>query len=148
MGAGYSVDGNQNAAAAITIIGVTRGAAKRIYTDYVALGSAATPADQANNVQANRTTAAGTATAVTPRPFDPADGASVATAGENHSAEPTKTADMVLLSLSPNSRSLAQWYAKAGRPIIVPDTANNGLALVFVVATGTQLFEATLHFDE
>ena len=145
---GYSVDGNQNAAAAVTILGHTRGASKRTFTDYVAIGSAATPADQANNLQLNRTTAAGTSTAVTPRPFDPAEGAAVAAAGESHTSEPTKTADLVLLSLSPNSRSLAQWYAKAGRPIIVPDTANNGLALVFIVATGTQLFEATIHFDE
>ena len=145
---GYSVDGNQNAAADITIIGVTRGADKRIFADYLAIGSAATPADQANNLQINRTPAAGTSTAVTPRPFDPSDGASVATAGENHSAEPTKTSGLVLLSISPNSRSLAQCYAKAGRPLIVPDTAANGLALVFIVATGTQLFEATIHFDE
>ncbi len=145
---GYSVDGNQNAAAAITIIGVTRGSAKRIFADYIAIGSAATPADQANNLQPNRTTAAGPSTAVTPRPHDPADGASVAAAGENNTSEPTKTSDLVLLSISPNSRSLAQWYAKAGRPIIVPDTANNGLALVFIVATGTQLFEATMHLDE
>lgn len=145
---GYSVDGNQAAAAAVTIIGVTRGAAKRIFVDYIAIGSAATPADQANNLQLNRTTAAGTSTAVTPRPTDSADGASVATAGENHTSEPTKTSDLVLLSISPNTRSLAQWYAKAGRPLIVPDTANNGLALVFIVSTGTQLHEATMHFDE
>lgn len=145
---GYSIDGNQNAAAAITILGHTRGASKRTFTDYVAIGSAATPADQANNLQLNRTTAAGTSTGVTPTPMDSADGASVAAAGENHSAEPTKTSGEVLLSISPNSRSLAQWYAKAGRPLIVPDTANNGLALVFIVATGTQLFEATIHFDE
>ena len=147
MGA-YSVDGNQNAAAATTILETTRGAAKRHKLYYLTIGSAATPADQANNMQVNRTTAPGTATAVTPRPLDPAEGAAVTTAGENQTVEPTKTADLVLLSFSFNSRANFQWYANPGREVVAPDTASNGLALVFVVATGTQLHEATMHIEE
>ena len=146
--AGYSVDGNQNAAAPITILGTTRGAAKMHKWFYLTVGSAATPADQAHNLQVNRTTAAGTSTAVTPRPLDPAEGAAVTTAGENHTAEPTKTADLVLLSISVNQRANFQWYANPGREIVAPDTSANGLALLFVVATGTPLCEATVHFDE
>ena len=144
----YAVDGNQNAAAAITMLGTTRGSAKRHAWSYLNVGSGATPADQANNLQVNRTTAAGTSTAVTPRPLRDTEAASVTTAGENHSSEPTKTADLVLLSFSHNSRANFQFYTNPGKEIEAPDTAANGLALVFVVATGTQLFEATVHVEE
>jgi len=146
---GYSVDGNQNAAAAVSILDLKRGASKRIFADYLTIGSADTPADHANNMQINRVTGTvGVGTAVTPRPFDPAEGAAVASCLENLTTEPTKTADLVLLAFSFNSRSAFQWYAKNNRPIVVADVANEGLALVFIVATGTQLHEATIHFDE
>lgn len=144
----YSVDGSQNAAANTTILGIVRGAAKRGRLYYVNVGSAATPADQANNLEVIRFTAAGTATSVTPQALDPAEGAAVATAGEDHSAEPTYTAGATLLKLSVNSRANFQWYANPGKELVYPDTATNGLGLRFILATGTQLHEATLHFDE
>lgn len=145
---GYSVDGNQNAAASVTILATTRGASKRHKWFYLTIGSSATPADQASNLQVNRITAPGTATAVTPTPLDSAEGAAVTTAGENHTVEPTKTAGEVLLSFSFNSRAAYQWYANPGREFVMPNTANAGAALVFVVATGTQIHEATVHFEE
>lgn len=144
----YSVDGNQNAAAAITILNTTRGASKKHGWKYVNLGSAATPADQANNLQVNRTTVAALGTAVTPRPLDPDEAAAVTTGIENATTEPTKTADLVLLSFSHNSRANFQWFANPFKNILAPDVSANGLALVFVVATGTQLFEATVHIEE
>ena len=145
----YAVDGDQNAAAAISILGTTRGAAKRHKWAYLTIGSAATPDDQASNLQVNRTTTAGTGgNAPTPMPFVPAEGAAVTTAAANHSAEPTKTAGEILLSISHNSRANFQFYAQPGCELVAPDVANNGLVLVFIVATGTQLHEATVHFDE
>lgn len=145
---GYAIEGSQNAAAATTILGFTRGAAKRIRVFYLTVGSAATPADQANNMMLVRSTAAGTSTAVTPRALDPADGPAVTTAGHDHTVEPTYTADSELLSFSFNTRANYQWYANPGRELVVPDTALNGLGLRFIVATGTQLHEASLHFEE
>ena len=145
---GYSVDGAQNAAASVSMLGTTRGAAKRHKWFYIHIGSGATPDDQANNLQVNRMTAAGTSTAVTPQKLDPAEGAAVTTGGENHTVEPTKTSGEVLLSLSHNTRSAQHWYANPGKELVAPDTANNGMALLFILATSTQLHEATVHFEE
>lgn len=145
---GYSIDGAQNAAANISMLQTLRGAAKRHKITYIHIGSGSTPDDQAQNLQINRVTADGIGTTVTPQALDPADGAAVTTAEENQSTEPTKTAGAVLLSISHNTRSAQHWYAKDGRELVAPDTAGNGLTLVFLLATGSQLCEATIHFDE
>ncbi len=145
---GYSIDGGQNAAANISILQTLRGAAKRHRIGYIHIGSASTPDDQAQNIQVNRVTADGIGTSVTPQALDPGEGPAVTTAEENQTTEPTKTAGAVLLSISHNTRSAQHWYAKENRELVAPDTADNGLTLVFVLATGTQLCEATIHFDE
>lgn len=146
--AGFSADGEQNAAPNVSMLGTGRGAAKRHGWFYLTIGSAATPADQASELQVNRVTALGTSTSVTPGPLDEAEAAAVTTAGENHSAEPTKTAGSVLLRILHNSRAAKDWYSKDGRELWAPDTAANGLVLLFTVATGTQLYGCTVHFEE
>ena len=145
----YSVDGNQNAGASVTILSISVSTAgPRLKIFYLTIGAADTPADQANNMQLNRLTADGTGTGVTPQALDPAEIASRANGLENHSAEPTYTAGAVLLSFSFNSRANYQFYANPGRELIAPATISNGLGLRFVVATGTQLHESTIHFAE
>ena len=148
MGRNYSIAGDQNAAAATTLIGVTGAATIRPRLYYLTIGASATPADQANNMQVLRSTAAGTSTAVTPQAIDPGDPAALASAGSNHTLEPTYTAGSIMLSFSFNSRANFQWYANPGKEIVVPATAANGLGLRFVVATGTQLHEGTFHYEE
>jgi len=145
----YSVDGNQNAAASTTILSISVGATvRRLAIFYLTIGAAATPADQANNCQVNRLTADGVGTAVTPQALDPAEPAAVGTGLEDHTTEPTYTANAVLLSFSFNTRANYQFYANPGRELKSPGTLSNGLGLRFVVATGTQLHEATLHYFE
>ncbi len=145
----YAIDGNQNAAANISILEVKRGASKRIKLSYLTVGSGATPADQSGNWVVQRTTGTvGVGTAVTPRPFDPAEGAAVASALENLTTEPTKTANLILLSFSFNTRANFQFYTNPGKEFIIANVANEGLTLENVIATGTQLHEATLHIDE
>src|SRR5687768_3009529 len=57
-----------------------------------------------------RTTAAGTSTAVTPQLLNPADSAAVAVAGENHTVEPTYTANANCLPPIPlNQRATFRW---------------------------------------
>lgn len=149
MGRRYSIDGSQNAAAATTILALESATTIRPKLYELTFGSAATPADQAFNMQLNRITAVGTRTTVTPQPIDPADPASLATGAENHTAEPTKTAGAVMLSFSINQQATFRWVVPPEEGIICPATANNGLALVFnVVSGGTALCEATFHHSE
>lgn len=147
----YSTDGNQNAAADVTILGLESASTIRPRIYYVTIGSAATPASNAYNMQLNRFTAAGTNTTVTCQPLDPVDVASKATGGENHTGEPTKTAGSVLLSFGWNNTYMNPfiWTAPEGGELVAPATASNGIAMVFIlVSGGTLLAEATFHHTE
>ena len=145
----YSVDGAQNAAASTTVIGLTSAATIRPKIYEVLFGSGATPADQAFNMQLNRYTAAGTSTGVTPQALDPGNPASLASAGENHTVEPTYTSAAVMLSFSINQQATFRWVAAPEGELVCPATAANGIGLLFVVVSGgTALAEATFHFLE
>lgn len=149
MGRRYSSSGGQNAAASTTILGLTSAATIRPKLYEILFGSAATPADQAFNMQVNRYTAAGTASAVTPQPLDPGDPNALASAGENHSVEPTYTSGAVMLSFSINQQATFRWVVPPEEGIVAPATAANGLGLRFVVVSGgTALCEATYHHEE
>ena len=147
----YSTDGNQAAAADTSILGLESASTIRPRLYFVTIGSAATPADQAYNMQVNRFTAPGTTTGVTPRPLDPVDVASKATGHENHTGEPTKTAGLVLLSFGWNLThgNPYRWTAPEGGELIAPATASNGLVLLYIlVSAGTAVAEATFHHSE
>lgn len=149
MGRRYSTDGNQNAAAATTILALESATTIRPKIYEIVFGSGATPADQSFNMQMNRITAVGTRTTVTPKALDPADPASLAAGAENHTSEPTKTAGAVLLSFSINQQATFRWVVPPEEGLVCPATANNGIALLFaVVSGGTALCEATFHHEE
>jgi hypothetical protein len=145
----YSTSGNQNAAATTTILGLASATTIRPKIYEILFGSAATPADQAFNMQLKRFTAAGTATAITPQALDPADPASLATGAENHTVEPTYTAGAIMLSFSINQQATFRWVTLPENGIVAPATAANGLGLQFVVvSSGTALCEANLRHVE
>lgn len=145
----YSSDGSQNAAASVSVLGLTSTAAIRPKIYEVIFGSSATPADQAFSIQLNRYTAAGTATGVTPTALDPGDAAATASAGENHSVEPTYTAGAVLLAFSINQQATFRWVAAPDGELVAPSTAANGIGMRFIlVSGGTALCEATFHHAE
>jgi hypothetical protein len=147
----YSVDGQDTNTAATTILGASADATRprRIKAAYLTLGSDATPADNAAEYNLQRFTAAGTSTAVTPQPLDPADAATEADAGEAHSIEPTYTANAVMLNFMANQRATFQWYAAPGYEIVVPATASNGLGVLSVTVGGSAVnVGCTIHFEE
>lgn len=149
MGRRYSSDGNQNAAASTTILGLTSAATVRPKIYELIFGSAATPADNAFNMQLIRYTAAGTATGVTPQAHDPADPAALASAGENHTVEPTYTSGANVLTFSINQQATFRWKVPPEEGIIAPATAANGLGLRFIVVSGgTALCEAHFSHEE
>lgn len=145
----YASTGDQNAAATVTIIGITSAATIRPSVYFLVIGSAATPADQAFNLKIKRFTAAGTSTAFTPIALDPADPAALAAAGYNHTVEPTYTASSDLLSVSFNQQNTFKWETLPQFGLKAPATAANGLGLQFVVVSGgTALCEATFWHAE
>ena len=145
----YSIDGAQAVASATdSVLGLTSATTIRpeIY-DFI-FGSSASPADNAVQWLLQRYTAAGTATAVTPQPLDPADPAALAAAGENHTAEPTYTSNEILLNIVSNQRSTQRWVAAPGGNLKCPATAANGIGVQPVHSSFTGSVETTIHFVE
>ncbi len=73
-----------------------------------------------------RITAEGTQTDVVPLALDPADAATEADAGENHTAEPTYTAASDIFRLGRHMRATFRSVAAPGSGFVAPATASNG----------------------
>ncbi len=144
----YSIDGQANNDADDTILALTSAVTIRPKVNEVLVGSGATPADNAAVYHLQRYTAVGTLTGVTPRPLDPADPAALASAGENHTVEPTYTADLIMLVIPLNQRGTFRWVAAPGYQIILPAMANNGVGMRVVSTTAAVLVTAMIHFEE
>ena len=148
MARNYSIDGRDTNTAATSILGLTSAATIRPKIHYVGVGSYGTPNDYGAEYQLGRYTAAGTATAVVPQALDNGDPASLASAGEAHSAEPTYTAAAVLLPIGVHMRDNYQWFAAPGREIVLPATAANGVGLYVVAVSTAWTACAVMHFEE
>ena len=74
-----------------------------------------------------RCTTTGTRTAVTPRLTDLADAALVATAGENHTVDPTYTSGEFVDSVPLNQRGTFHWFPPPGGEPVIPATASAGI---------------------
>jgi len=93
------------------------------------LGSEAAAADNPFLYVLQRCTAQGTSTAVTLQNLDPSDATTEATAGQNHTVEPTYTAGAILLEVPLNQRATFRWIATEGGRLISPATASNGIGI-------------------
>jgi hypothetical protein len=114
----------------------------------VMVGSEATPADAAILWTLRRFTAAGTSTGVTPINLDSADATTEFDAGENHTIEPTYTAN-ILLNIPLNQRATFRWTCAPGGELIVPATASNGIGIeTDTISTGTPVITSTVHTNE
>ena len=147
----YSAKGDQNlTAAAITALEIhaVTGHLHRAMLREVLLGSDDTPADVAYELIVQRTTAAGTATAVTPTALDAAAPASYLTAGKNHTAEPTYTASTELLTMPNNLRASQRWVAAPGFELIIPATNLAGIGAKSLHASSTAEISVTFMWLE
>jgi hypothetical protein len=145
----YSIDGQDTNTAAETILGLTSASTIRPGVYDLICGSDATPADNAAEYVLQRYTVAGTSTAVTPRPLDPDDPASLAAGGEAHSAEPTYTADVIMLQWAQNQRATFRWVAAPNGEIILPATAANGVGIQTITVAGSAVnTNCCMHFVE
>jgi hypothetical protein len=145
----YAVECNRTASTTLSVGTVTADGTRprRGKLFDLMFGSEATPADNVFLWQVQRCTAAGTSTGVTPFPLDPADAATEADAGENHTVDATVTANAILLSIPLNQRASYRWVAAPGGELVYPATAANGLAVRTPTATAVAV-SATVHFEE
>jgi len=97
-----------------------------------------------------RTTGAGTGTAATLLPLDPADTATASTvANVNHTAEPTYTAANTVWSIGANQRASYRWIAKDDKSFLwVAATNLAGLALYAKSVTYASTAMGTFYIQE
>jgi len=145
----YAVDLLRTASTTLSVVNVTADATRprRLKWYDIIFGAQGTVGDNPFLYTIQRCTTAGTATAVVPQPLDPADAATEADAGENHTIEPTYTSAQILLNIALNQRATFRWVAAPGGELVSPATASNGIGVQSptssVVAIATQI-----HVDE
>lgn len=145
----YSVEMQRTASNTLSVGNITSDATtpRRLKLFDLMFGAEGTPADNPFLWQVQRCTTAGTASAVTPQPIDPADAAALFDAAENHTVDPTLTANAILLNIPLNQRASFRWVASPGSELVVPATANNGLAVRTPTSSAVAV-TATLHVEE
>lgn len=129
-------------------LGITSTAATRLWVWRIFLGAMvnATPEDEVSEWIAQRHSAAGTSTPVTPGKRDLADPAAIGIAGENHTVEPTVVTNETPLEHSLHHRSAFDWVDDDG--IILPATAAAGLHIHTLHAASTSDFRASADWVE
>ena len=144
-GARYVANGDQNLTTTrISCLSLTGNAttAHRGWLYDLYFGNEGTPADLAGTYLVERCTAPGTATAVTSGKVDEVDRAAQAVTGENHTVEPTYTANEIMLEVPMNHRGTWRWVAPPGSELVIPATTTDGFGFNSLHATAVTLFRA------
>lgn len=112
------------------------------------IGSDATPADAVLRWELTRHSTVGTiGAAVTAQPNDPADATAVTLAAQAHSVDPTL--GVVLKAIPLNQRATFRWMAyDRDDQLIVPATANNGIAIRTPISSSLVSAYASVGFEE
>lgn len=147
----YAVTGRDNAVAAspgttaLSANGVTTTRAT-VYDFIVSTGG--TPADNAIQWLAQRFTASGTGTGVTPAEIDLDGPAALLTFEENHTIEPTYTAGGELWDNFVHQRATFRWVAAPEGGLRIPATSDAGIGWRAFHASYTGSAEVTMHYAE
>lgn len=150
MGRRYSGNGAAAVGTNKTILTLISAATIRPKLYDLLIGSGATPADLATIFHLERFTAVGTeGSGFTPLALDPGDPASLADYGVGvFAAEPTYTANAVLMKLALNQRATFRWVAAPGSELVAPASANNGIGLQAQSSGGTASHDVTMLHEE
>jgi hypothetical protein len=145
----YAVDLQRTASTTASVGTITADATRprRLKWYDVIFGSQGTVGDNPFLYTVQRCTAAGTSTAVTPQPLDPADAATEADAGENHTIEPTYTAAAIMLNIALNQRATFRWVAAPYGEIVTPATASNGAGVQTTTSSAVAI-TTQIHVEE
>lgn len=146
----FSVDGQDTNTASTTALALDGTTTTRGFLYDIIVGSDATPADNAAEYNLQRfATANGTGTAVTPQSLDPADAAAEIDGTEQHTTEPTYTANAILLHWAQNQRATFRWVAAPGGEIVIPATSDSGVGIITQGIAGSAVnMNYTMHFIE
>lgn len=156
----YAVVGNLAAVSTTphSAIGILSAASatRRVKVFDINIGPGAAPSstDTFINWYMFRTTGAtaGTNTAVTPQPADPADAAAVSTSAQNYTAEGTVIAATSVFSILLNQRAPYRWqtYLGSGGELVSTQAASNGFMLQATGGSGGYTGSAggTVYFQE
>lgn len=134
----------------LEIHAVTSGRRGFIYEFDIGIDGTPNATDCSIDWDANRTSAAGTGTSITPNPLDPADiaAASLVVNG-NHTAEPTAVSTGNLWSLGANQRASYRWIARDDKSALwIPATSLSGIGIRAKSATYASTAVATAHYVE
>jgi hypothetical protein len=112
------------------------------------LSSAATPADNSVEWILQKTSTAGTSTAVTPTDVDDAGNTSVGAAGQTFTAEPTAVSNTILLDIGLNQRSPYTIVLGNGYEWPIANTASRGIGVGAKHPTATPTVNATGYWRE
>lgn len=148
MGRKYSIRGDQTVATPLdTALTLTSTTAIRPEIYFFVLTHNAAPADNTLQWTAQRVTAAGTGTSITPQALDPGDPAASGVAASNHTVEPTYTSGAILFDAFINQRSQYTWYGDRG-PMRLPALASNGIGFGALHASATPDVTSVCHYSE
>lgn len=149
--ASYSASGNQNLdssdISALTVA-ANAGTPHRNKITEILFGNVGTPDDQVVLYTVQRCTVLGTNTLVTASLDDLAERAAQALCGENHTVEPTYTANQEVLEVPANTRATFRWVAPPEGEIITPATAASGLGVHSIHASVTTEFRIGMRWKE
>jgi hypothetical protein len=129
------------------VIGADATRPRRLEWYDMVFGCEAAAADNPFLYIMQRCTTLGTSTSVALQKLDPADGATEQDCGENHTVEPTYTANEILYELPLNQRATFRWIATEGGRLISPATASNGIGVQTPVSAALNI-TATIHVNE
>ena len=152
MGARYQAKGDQTLTTTFTTaltVGSNATTAQRnaVYRFILSIGL--TPSDSQITWQGQRVSALGTGTAVTPGLMDPGDRVAQAAVAENHTIEPTFTADAFFLEeMALNARATFMWNAFPGESLTHAATVGAGLDWAALHATRTEDHLVQAYWEE
>jgi hypothetical protein len=137
---------------AIIVTAAASGTIRRGKVFDINVAAQGAPASTDTNIQfdLSRQTAAGTTTAYTPNPIDPADAVFSGLAGVNATVEGTVTASSSVFNMGMNQRAPYRWqtYLGSGAELVYPATASNGFALRVLSAGYTNAAGGTIMVQE
>ena len=145
----YAVWGpNTSGTGPATMISLTAIAGFRPKLYDMMVGSGVVATDYAMVVGLSRHTAAGTATAYTPLPFDAVQSAAVTVAGITHTVEPTVASTAHLMQVGLNQRSTFRYVCPPGFEFTLTAGAATGLSWRLITATtALVMVGTTYHFE-
>jgi hypothetical protein len=134
----YAAQGTQTVALKTALVLLSTNDGRPRLIEYKLSNVGAVTVDSQFQIQLKRCTTAGTTTAVTPSPTDPADpAATLLIAGSNATVEPTYTAGVVIDDTGVNPRGIYRWTAyDPSAEIVLPAVVNNGVGFFLNVLGG------------